>query len=88
MGLLQWVPIGMNIEIVQYKDLDNGLCVAPGFHICVCVCIWNLCLYVYLYLELVFVCVLVLEYICINIVLARTKTVQCCAPGFHDRRSN
>ena len=52
MGLLQWVPIGMNIEIVQYKDLDNGLCVAPGFH---------MCLYVYLYLELVFVCVLVFE---------------------------
>ena len=25
MGLLQWVPIGMNIEIVQYKDLDNGI---------------------------------------------------------------
>ena len=78
MGLLQWVPIGMNIEIVQYKDLDNGLCVAPGFHKCVYVCIWNLCFYVYLYLAC----------ISFNIVLARTKTVQCCAPGFHDRWSN
>ena len=68
MGLVQWVPIGMNIEIVKYKDLDNGLDALLQDSICVYMstCIWSLCLYVYLYLKC----------ICFNIVLARTKTVQ------------